>query len=120
MSRPATVLVVDDEPSIRLVCRVNLELEGYRVLEAATTAEANAVLAGDTVDVLLLDVHLGRESGLELLRELRRAGSTLPVVLLTGSVGEEGRDADLASDVIGKPFELEALTASVGRLVGPR
>jgi DNA-binding response OmpR family regulator len=55
----ATVLVVDDDPSLRLLCRVNLELEGYRVLEAGDLAAARSALSGDDVDVILLDVHLG-------------------------------------------------------------
>jgi len=46
-----TVLVVDDEPSLRLVCRVNLELDGYRVLEAPNVAEAEQMLLAESVDV---------------------------------------------------------------------
>ena len=55
------VLVVDDESALRLLCRVNLELEGHRVLEAATLAEARELLAAELPDVMLLDVHLGTE-----------------------------------------------------------
>ena len=57
----ARILVVDDEPSIRLLCRVNLELEGYEVLEASSLATARATLEGDAVDVVILDVHLRSE-----------------------------------------------------------
>ncbi len=58
------VLVVDDEPSLRLLCRVNLELEGYRVLEAATRRRGDdaRARAGD-IDVVLLDVHVGADDG---------------------------------------------------------
>src|ERR671929_1381952 len=58
-----SVLVVDDEPSIRLLCRVNLELEGYRVLEADTLAQARERLRDEDVSVVLLDVHVGSEEG---------------------------------------------------------
>jgi DNA-binding response OmpR family regulator len=79
-----TVLVVDDERSLRLLCRVNLELEGHRVLEAATLAEARALVERESPDVVLLDVHLGNEDGLELLDELE-ALTPSRVVLLSGT-----------------------------------
>jgi len=84
-----TILVVDDEPSIRLLCRVNLELEGYRVLDAATLAEARAHLETAEVDAVLLDVHVGSERGYELLRELRDAEHGASIALLTGSETQE-------------------------------
>ena len=64
-----TVLVVDDDASLRLLCRVNLELEGLRVLEARDVGEAEALLGTEAVDLLLLDVHIGVESGIELDRK---------------------------------------------------
>ena len=67
-----TVLIVDDDTAIRLLCRVNLELRGLRVVEAAYLDQARQVLAEEPVDVVLLDLHLGHERGLDLLHELRR------------------------------------------------
>ena len=61
------MLVVDDEPSIRLLCRVNLELEGYGVREAGALADARAVLAAEPVALVLLDMHIGNERGETLL-----------------------------------------------------
>ena len=61
------VLVVDDERSLRLLCRVNLELDGHRVREAATLAEARREIELATPDVILLDIHVGVDDGLELL-----------------------------------------------------
>src|SRR5262249_31925716 len=55
------VLVVDDEPAIRLLCRVNLEIGGYTVREAGTLGEAREQLAAGPIDVALLDVHIGTE-----------------------------------------------------------
>lgn len=106
---PRTVLVVDDEPSLRLLCRVNLELEGHRVLEAATLAEARAHLAAETVDVILLDVHVGSEQGLELIAEARPAR----VVLLTGSAELDDETRSSVDGVLGKPFALGDLAAAV-------
>ena len=110
-----TVLVVDDDGSIRLLCRLNLELEGWQVLEAASVAEARAHLAATPVDVVLLDVHVGTDSGAEFLEELRRDRPQLKIALLTGS----DRAVEIAGDaVIPKPFTLEQLTSTVAKLAG--
>jgi CheY-like chemotaxis protein len=121
MPRSHTVLVVDDAQAIRLLCRVNLELEGHRVLEAGTIAAAREALAGaDDVSLVLLDVHVGPDDGLEFLDELRRDRPELPVAMLTGSaeverVRERGPDA-----VLGKPFELGELRDAVASLADRR
>ena len=112
-----TVLVVDDEPSLRLLCRVNLELEGLRVLEAATLAEARALLEHEHVDVAVLDVHLGPDDGRDLLDELRAAESPTRVVMLTGSVEPSGGRFTAADRVVTKPFEPVQLVATVRELV---
>jgi DNA-binding NtrC family response regulator len=108
-----TVLVVDDERSLRLLCRVNLELEGHRVFEAATLAEARALVEQEAPDVILLDVHLGNDDGLELLDELEALDVPSRVVLLSGTsdIGPELHAR--VADVIGKPFDLKRLSAAV-------
>lgn len=109
-----TVLVVDDDASIRLLCRLNLELDGWRVLEAATLAEARRQLEEMKVDVVVLDVHVGSGNGIEFLHELRREQPELRVAMLTGS----DRLDDVESDaVIPKPFTIEELTSTVAGLV---
>jgi DNA-binding response OmpR family regulator len=113
------VLVVDDEPSIRFLCRVNLELDGFRVLEANTLAEARTLLESQPVAVVLLDLHVGLERGDTLLDEIRRRESRIPVIVVTGSVdvdrGDLGIDADV---VLGKPFTIDELTTAVRMLAG--
>lgn len=112
-----TVLVVDDEPALRLLCRLNLEFEGFSVLEAATLAEARRRLDATAVDVVLLDVHVGEDDGRDLLDELRSQGSPARVVLLTGSV--EVTAAESGADlVIVKPFDPIELVAAVRELSG--
>jgi DNA-binding response OmpR family regulator len=114
-SRSGTVLVVDDDASIRLLCRLNLEHEGWQVYEAGTLQHARAELDSQDIAVVLLDVHVGTGSGLDFLDELRRDRPQLKVILLTGS--EEVRET--ASDgVIAKPFTLEQLTSTVANLAG--
>jgi DNA-binding response OmpR family regulator len=112
-----TVLVVDDDAAIRLLCRVNLELEGHRVFEAAYLDQARAVLAEEHVDVVLLDLHLGNERGLDLLAELRRDRPEVAVALLTGSPQARSPEEEATADaVISKPFEIEELGRTVHRL----
>jgi DNA-binding NtrC family response regulator len=108
-----TVLVVDDERSLRLLCRVNLELEGHRVLEAANLAEARALIEQEAPDVILLDVHLGNDDGLDLLDEIEALDVPSRVVLLSGTseIGPALRAR--VAGVIGKPFDLKLLTAAV-------
>lgn len=112
-AEPATVLVVDDDPSLRLLCRVNLELEGYRVVEAANVETARAALADEPIDAILLDVHLGNDDGLALLPAIEDRGPS--VALLTGSPGVHLPEG---ATVIGKPFSIEELSETVRRLVG--
>jgi DNA-binding NtrC family response regulator len=112
-----TVLVVDDEPAIRLLCRVNLQLDGYAVLEAATLAAAREALAAGGVDVVLLDLHLGNERSEALIAECAAADPRVPVVLVTGSAEAAAARRVGADAVLPKPFEIEALAATVSRLV---
>lgn len=112
---PTRVLVVDDEPSIRLLCRVNLELEGHEVLEAASLEKARAAL-GEGVDVVLLDLHLHGEQSYELIAECHALRPPVPVVLVTGSAELGGERTARADAVLGKPFEIEELLATVERL----
>ena len=108
-----TVLVVDDDASIRLLCRLNLELDGWNVREAPALAQARAQLADGAVAVVVLDVHIGSGNGIEFLRELRRDYSGIKVAMLTGSDRLEGVDSDA---VIPKPFTIEQLTSTVAKL----
>ncbi len=111
-----TVLVVDDDPSIRLLCRVNLELEGCTVREAGSLDQARSELGQGGVDVVLLDVHVGSSDGAELLTELRRDHPGLPVAMLTGSASHAELAETEADAVLFKPFTLEQLTGTVRAL----
>ncbi|HZT84855.1 MAG TPA: response regulator [Gaiellaceae bacterium] len=110
---PARILVVDDEPSIRLLCRVNLELEGHEVLEASSLATARAALEEEHVDVVVLDVHLHRERSDRLVAECHGRRPPIPVVLVTGSVEITDPGLVEADAILPKPFEPEILLATV-------
>jgi DNA-binding response OmpR family regulator len=118
------LLVVDDEPHIGLLLRPHLERLGYRVSLARTLADARSVLADRTqsLDGLLLDLHLPDGSGLDLLRELRSGAATqgLPVIVLTAE-GEErilGEAEDLGATLLTKPFSPTKLSARIAHMLG--
>jgi DNA-binding NtrC family response regulator len=114
----ARVLVVDDEPSIRLLCRINLELEGHEVVEAASMSEAREQLGDERIDVVMLDLHLGRETSVELVGECHAHEPPIPVVLVTGAADVLDREPE-ADAVLPKPFEPQALLDAVRLLSGP-
>jgi DNA-binding NtrC family response regulator len=98
---------------LRLVCRVNLELDGFRVAEAATAGEARAAVAAERPAVVFLDLLLGTEESGDLLDELRAAG--VQVVLLTGA-SDVGGYRERATELMGKPFEPATLVDVAKRL----
>jgi DNA-binding NtrC family response regulator len=113
-----TVLVVDDERSLRLLCRVNLELDGHVVYEAANLAQARDLIERESPDVILLDVHIGSEDGLELVDEVEALDLPIRIVLLSGSSEVAPELRSRVAAVLGKPFELGRLAAAVaGALV---
>jgi DNA-binding response OmpR family regulator len=107
-----TVLVVDDDDSLRMLCRVNLELEGYRVLEAQTVEIAQQLLADETVDVVLLDVHVGSGDGFSVLGHIDGPR----VALFTGTYEVDEQRRSSVDSVLRKPFTLTELSETVGRL----
>jgi len=113
MAARPSVLVVDDDQALRLLARINLELDGFDVHEAATLDEADAALAEARPDAVLLDVHLGYEGSEELLDRLRAEG--IPVALVTGS-SDIAEYRGRADEVLQKPFLPDALVAVARRL----
>ncbi|MGB2952760.1 MAG: response regulator [Gaiellaceae bacterium] len=111
-----TVLVVDDDEGLRMLCRVNLELEGYRVLEAPTVDSAAEALDEQRVDVVLLDVHVGANDGLSLLEQIRRVRPAAGVALFTGTSDVTPEQRASVEEVLPKPFSLEQLSQTVRRL----
>ena len=113
---PATVLVVEDDAALRMLCRINLDLEGYRVLEADTIDRAAELVSSEPVDVVLLDLHVGERDGLELLPTLRAERPGAAVCLLSGTSVSEPPVEEGVDGFIRKPFELDVLTDTVQRL----
>jgi len=114
----ATILVVDDEPSIRRFLRAALERAGYSVLEAADGLEALNTASLQVPDLVLLDVALPQLSGLEVCRRIRSDPATkrTPVLLLSGQAAPleaERLAATGASGWLAKPFTPAALLERV-------
>jgi DNA-binding NtrC family response regulator len=110
------VLVVDDEPAIRLLCRVNLELEGFQVAEAETLEDARAVLEKGGIAAVLLDMHIGIEHGKALLDELLATEPRIPVAVVSGSTDLHTQAYAGADAILEKPFTIERLTGVVHSL----
>jgi DNA-binding response OmpR family regulator len=107
------VLVVEDDESLRMLCRINLEIDGFEVREAATIDAAEEELRSARPDVVLLDVHLVGQETHNLRARLRADG--IPVALVTGSADvDEFRDT--ADGVLPKPFTPQALVDLARRL----
>jgi two-component system OmpR family response regulator len=115
----SVVLVADDDAALRMLCRVNLELDGYDVLEAASQQEVETAVAGNEIALVLLDVHLGVDDGIALARSLRARYPDLPIVFFSGSVSNPVGNG-VADGMITKPFTLEELGDVARRLVPGR
>jgi putative two-component system response regulator len=116
---PRLVLVADDEPAMRLLCRVNLELEGYEVREAETGTEALARVQDGGIDLILLDIMMPGLGGHDVARQLARDERTrrLPVVFLSARADRANLRLGYelgAVDYITKPFDPVELAARVG------
>ena len=117
MTTPSSthILVVDDEPEVRLLLRRCFEIEGYSVTEAKDGAEMRAALAAAPISLVTLDLKLGGEDGLVLAREIR-ASQNVPIVMVTGKNDTIDRVVGLelgADDYIAKPFHLREVLARV-------
>jgi two-component system, OmpR family, KDP operon response regulator KdpE len=110
------ILVVDDEPAIRRFLHTSLSAQGYQVFEAEDGASALASLWRSPVDVLVLDLGMPGMDGFEVIRQLREAGSTLPIVVLSVRADEAGKVKALdmgADDYVTKPFGMDELLARI-------
>ncbi len=114
-SQRAKVLVVDDEPDVLLLCRVNLEFEGYEVVEATDGEQAMEQARSESPDVVLLDVMMPTLDGWQVLSAMKSddALKDIPVVMLTAKVQDQDQIrgwSQGAADYITKPFSPLALS----------
>ncbi len=112
------ILVVDDDPNLRLLVCSALQSDGYTVLEAEDGEQGLAAVRTSLPDLVLLDVNMPKMDGLAVLRHLRSHGETekVPVLMLTVQEGEATTRAAFdagATDYLAKPFTIPQLTARV-------
>ena len=111
-----TVLIVEDERAIVEILKFNLQREGYETLEALDGETGLELAATRDPDLILLDVMLPKMNGFDVCAALRRAGSTVPILMLTAREEENDKVFGLetgADDYITKPFSMRELMARV-------
>ena len=109
------VLIVDDDETVRRLVNDYLVQNDFRVSGASRGAELMGALGGQVIDLVLLDLRLGGEDGMQLLRQVR-AHSQIPVIILTGRTEEADRVMGLelgADDYLTKPFSPRELLARI-------
>ena len=120
------LLVADDSETVLLMLQRRLEMEGYEVVTAEDGVQALERLeeAGSSgqPDVILLDAMMPNMSGIEVLEELRKSGSTIPVLIISAHLDAQEPDRMRtlgASDCIPKPFEWDELIGKIEELAIP-
>ncbi|WP_106476826.1 phosphate regulon transcriptional regulator PhoB [Phytohalomonas tamaricis] len=111
-----TVLIIDDEPAIREMIAIALEMADFNVLEAGNAQQGHALIVDEKPDMILLDWMLPGTSGIELAHRLKREETTreIPIILLTAKGEEDNKIQGLesgADDYITKPFSPRELVA---------
>ncbi|MBC8269057.1 MAG: two-component system response regulator TorR [Rhodospirillaceae bacterium] len=115
MTEPHHILIIDDDEVTRAKLAGHLEVAGYRVSEAVDGAEMQRALSRDPADLILLDINLPGEDGLDLTRKIRNR-SNIGIILVTSRTDEVDRIIGLeigADDYITKPFNPRELLARV-------
>ncbi len=114
----ARLLVVDDEGDIRHLYAAELEDEGYDVATAGNSADALTLLEQQTFDLVVLDIQLDQESGLELLQAITRKQENLPVILCTAfSSYRDDFSSWLADAYVVKSSDLNELKQEVKHIL---
>lgn len=114
------ILVVDDEPGVRQVIRVNLIMQGHEVLEAKNGAQALKIVEDNGIDLMILDLMMPKVSGWDVLEALKskRKTHSMPIIVLSAITSEDAKlkAFDLgAADYVVKPFAVGELLARVTR-----
>ena len=110
------ILCVEDDPSLRSLIDQNLRFEGYEVLLAEDGLRGMEMIESEKIDLILLDLMLPKMSGIELCKQLRAKGNSVPIIMLTARDATEDKIRGLktgADDYLIKPFDLMELLARI-------
>jgi DNA-binding response OmpR family regulator len=118
MRQPATILVVDDERSVRMMLEAALRAQGYKIELASSGSMARELIATEEFDLVLLDLQLGDTDGIEILREVKRLWPATEVILLTAHGSINSAISALrhgAFDYLLKPAQVQDIRERVER-----
>ena len=120
MSNISTIAIVEDDESVRTSLKLNLELEGYKVIDAPDGEAGIELINKEKPDLIILDVMMPKKDGLQTCKELRNSGISTPIILLTARSAEIDKVLGLelgADDYLAKPFGMLELVARVKALL---
>ena len=120
MNNKPSILIVEDEESLREALQLNLELEGYAVTTASTGSEALQVVRKEYFDLILLDIMLPEMDGITVCENIRLQNNDVPVLFLSAKNSSMDRIEGLkkgGDDYLTKPFNLEELLLRVDKLI---
>ncbi|WP_164217713.1 response regulator [Virgibacillus sp. YIM 98842] len=115
------ILIIDDQPGIRMLLTDVFENEGYKVTTAADGEEAIKKLYENRYDAVLVDYKLPIISGVEILRKLEQDNINVPIIVMSGLADEiekELSEFQLVKEVLGKPFDIQQLVGNVKKIIG--
>lgn len=113
------VLVADDEEDIREIIQDRLEACGFNVVTASTGAEALRKISTERFDGVFLDVKMPEMTGIEVLEEVRKKDTRLPIIIITSSTSRDAAIGSLAkgaNEFVLKPFEWEELKVKIEKV----
>jgi len=120
---PSVILLVDDDPDVRLLTRTFLEHEGYSVFSSGEVERAMQIFRNvPRIDLVVTDLYMPGRSGMELARELKEIRREVPVLIISGGLLDGGQEAGLQNEgwsFLAKPFRLPELLAAVHRILAP-
>lgn len=114
------VLVVDDDPSLTELLVDTLEVIGYESYKAESAQQALAIMHSEQIDLVISDINMPEMSGIELLQEIKKENSRIPVMLITGIGSDSIKEQAFLSGADGflaKPFRIRTIESEIGKLL---
>jgi len=122
VSNPYKILVVDDTDEVRAFLTMLLRQEGYEVSEASNGKEAQARCGENVIDLIVMDIMMPEQEGLETIRAVRRNSPEIPVIAISGS-GDQYLDIAKrfgAKMAFAKPIQADSILSAIRKLVQPQ
>jgi CheY-like chemotaxis protein len=114
---PKHILLIDDEPGVREVCRLMLGIDGHAVTEAKNGIEGLALFAGDRFDLVMIDFSMPGMNGGELAVKLKQLAPSLPILMITGYARELTVSLNPVDAILPKPFSPSELRQVLAQLL---